>query len=165
MAALGALLTTLDAPGWRILGPKMPSEAMMRPKFGFTKSIGKPNEKHTFLIPRWLQNRAWGPQNRFKSPLGRSMTARRASWGDLGASWGDLGASYGDLAPILGVLGRSWGDLGASWGRSWASWGGHGAILGGRDSRNLAQLSATHRGDTEESAVRARSGWLPIVTC
>ena len=58
LAALGALLTTFDAPSWRFLGPKMPSEAMLRPKYGFTKSIGKPKEKHTFLIPRWLQNAA-----------------------------------------------------------------------------------------------------------
>jgi hypothetical protein len=31
---------------------------MLRPKYGFTKSIVKREEKHTFLIPRWLQNRA-----------------------------------------------------------------------------------------------------------
>jgi hypothetical protein len=58
LAALGALLTTFDAPSWRFLGPKMSSEAMLRPKYGFSKSIGKRNEKHTFSIPRWLQNAA-----------------------------------------------------------------------------------------------------------
>ena len=41
LAALGALLAILDVPSWRKLGPKMPSEAMLRQKREFTTTLGK----------------------------------------------------------------------------------------------------------------------------
>ena len=91
LAALGALLTTFDDPSWRKLGSKMPSEAMLGQKHEFSKSIVKRQEKHTFLIPRWLQNAARRPQDHSKTPLGQS-------WADLGRSWAVLGCSW----PLLG---------------------------------------------------------------
>ena len=66
----------------------MRSEAMLGQKHGFTKSIGKRNENHTFLIPRWLQNAARWPQDRSKSSLGRSWSLLDRSWAAPGRSWG-----------------------------------------------------------------------------
>ena len=122
MAALGALLTTFDAPSWRFLGPKMPSEAMLRPKYGFTKSIGKRKEKHTFLIPRWLRNAARWPQDRSKSPLGRSWSLLDRSWAAPGRSWPLLARSWCVLGRSWSLLGRSWAVLGRSWGVYGGSW-------------------------------------------
>ena len=80
--------------------------------------------------------------------LGRTLAAKRASWGGsgavLGPSWGVLwppgavlGAPGAVLGPSWGVLGPSWGVLGRSWGRpgvvpgaSWGALGGLGAVLG-----------------------------------
>ena len=158
MAALGALLTTFDAPSWRILGPKMPSEAMLRQKYGFSKSIGKRKEKthifdpkmapkcrkmtpKSFQQPSWpLLDRSWGILGRSWRILGRSWRLSVRSWADLGRLWTILGRSWGLLGPIFGVLGRSWGDLGA--------------ILERPGSAVLAQLGELSRGRCGPSAQR-----------
>ena len=163
MAALGALLTTFDAPSWCFLGPKMPSEAMLRPKYGFTKSIGKRKENHTHIFdpkmasksrmmtPKSFQEPSWPLLDRSGGILGRSWRILGRSWGLLGGSGADLGClrtifgrSWGLLGPILGVLGRSWGDLRASW--------------GAQGSAQSPQLSQEPTGG---SAVRARRRGLP----
>ena len=127
LAALGALLTTFDDPSWRKLGSKMPSETILGRKHGFTKSIGKRKEKHTFLIPRWLRNAPRWPQDGSKTALGRSWTALGPSSGDLRESGSDPGGllerSWSDLAGLganLESLGAILAPLGAILGRSWA---------------------------------------------
>ena len=144
MAALGALLTTFDAPSWRFLGPKMPSEAMLRPKYGFSKSIGKRNEKtHIFdpkmapkcrkMTPKSFQEPSWPLLDRSWGILGRS-------WRILGRSWGLLGRSGADLGRLRTILGRSWGVLRRSWSDLRPSWGAQGS----RELRALARISADY---------------------
>ena len=159
MAALGALLTTFDAPSWRSLGPKMPSEAMLRPKYGFTKSIGKRKEKHTFLIPRWLQNAARWPQDRSKSPLGRSWSLLDRSWAFLGRSWGVGKRSGGPLRAILERSCPSWRELGVSGGDLGASLGDLGPILGAQDGKIRVRRGAGGEGGRKGvGGIRAKGG-------
>ena len=56
------------------LGPKMASEAILCEKPEFSKSIGKPNGKSTFLTPRWLPKRAKMAPRRRQEP---KMAPRR----------------------------------------------------------------------------------------
>ena len=121
LAALGALLTTFDDPSWRKLGSKMPSEAMLRQKHEFSKSIVKRKEKHTFLIPRWLRNAPRWPQDGSKSPLGRSWSLLDRSWAFFGRSWGVGKRSGGPLRAILQRSCPSWRELGVSGGDLGAS--------------------------------------------
>ena len=99
LARLGPLLAALGPPlgrSWPLLGHSWAalglllrvSWPLLVRKHEFAKSIVKPEEKHTFLIPRWLRNAARWPQDGSKSPLG-SLLGR--SWSDLaplGATWG-----------------------------------------------------------------------------
>ena len=62
-----------------------------------------------------------------RAVLGRTLAAKRASWGGSGAV---LGPSCGVLGPSWELLGLSWGRLGASWPPPGASWGGPGGVLG-----------------------------------
>ena len=131
----------------------MPSETISGRKHEFTKSIGKRNENHTFLIPRWLQNAARWPQDRSKSPLGRSWSLLDRSWVAPGRSWPLLARSWCVLGRSWSLLGRSWAVLGRSWGDLGGSWGDLGRPRGG----NLGKGSG--RGRRYLTA-----GWPPLET-
>ena len=121
----------------------MPSETILGRKHEFTKSIGIPQGKHTFLIPRWLRNAARWPQDGSKSPLGRSWSLLDRSWAAPGRSWAALGRSW--LAPgaSWAASGRSWSLLGRSWGVIGGSWGDLGGPREVKQQRGAAVLACS----------------------